>query len=467
MAAAMTVAVACSGLLSGAGAAAAAARPASNVRGGPVGGTWGTAVRVPGLAALSVGGFAETESVSCAAPGDCSAGGTYTDGAHVGQAFVVTQADGRWGPAEEVPGTAALNQGGHYASVLTVSCAAPGDCSAGGLYEGSGFGAFVVSEVNGVWGRARAVTGLQGEGAQLFSVSCAAPGDCTAGGFYGVPNADTAFVVTQTNGSWGRAQQVPGIAALEKGGDARIKSVSCTAPGDCSAGGEYEARYSQQAFVVTQADGRWGRAQEVPGTAVLNHGGWAQVSSVSCAAPGECSAGGYYSQYRGGGTPGFVVDERHGVWGTAEPVTGPGAQEVWSVSCAAPGECSAVGDVYVVTEKHGAWGTAEQVPGLAALNTGADAGIDTVSCAAPGDCSAGGFYTNPDYQSFVVGQQHGVWGTAEEVRGTAETDGLWGELTSVSCAAPGDCSAGGYYDPKPPSSDTRAYLVSETAGRCS
>jgi hypothetical protein len=35
------------------------------------------AEQVPGLAALSVGGFAETESVSCAAPGDCSAGGYY------------------------------------------------------------------------------------------------------------------------------------------------------------------------------------------------------------------------------------------------------------------------------------------------------------------------------------------------------------------------------------------------------
>jgi hypothetical protein len=355
MAAAMTVAAACSGLLCSAGAAAAAAHPPSSARGAPAGGTWGKAQGVPGVSALNVGGFAETESVSCAAPGDC-----------------------------------------------------------------------------------------------------------TAGGFYGVPNSDRAFVVTETNGTWGRAEQVPGTAALNKGGDARVESVSCAAPGDCSAGGEYEARYSQQAFVVTQADGTWGTAEEVPGTAVLNTGRWAQVNSVSCAAPGECSAGGGYSR-RGGAELGFVVDESHGVWGTAEQVAGLNAQEVRSVSCAAPGECSAVGDLYVVTEKHGVWGAAEQVPGLAALNTGGLADIDTVSCSAPGDCSAGGFYTNPAYQAFVVGQQHGVWGAAEEVRGTAETDGFWGELTSVSCAAPGDCSAGGYYNPRPRSSHTRAYVVSETA----
>jgi len=84
----------------------------------------------------------------------------------------------------------------------------------------------------------------------------------------------------------------------------------------------------------------------------------------------------------------------------------------------------------------------------------------------PGDCSAGGFYTNTSgYQAFVVGQQHGVWGAAEGVGGTAEAEGFWGELTSVSWAAPGDCSAGGYYNPKPRSSRTRAYVVSETADR--
>jgi hypothetical protein len=462
VAAVMTAAAACSGLLCSAGVAAAAAHPGSSARGASAGGTWGKREQVPGLTALSAGGFAETESVSCAAPGDCSAGGTYTDGLGVGQAFVVTQTNGTWGEAEEVPGTAALNKGGHDAQVFAVSCAAPGDCSAGGFYEGRGFGAFVVSEVNGTWGRARAVTGLRGEGARLSSVSCAAPGDCTAGGYYGVPNKERSFVVTQTNGTWGTAEQVPGTAALNAGGVARVESVSCAAPGDCSAGGIYEAHSSEQAFVVTQTDGTWGTAEEVPGTAVPNTGRWAQVSSVSCAAPGECSAGGYYSR-RGGLEPGFVVDESHGVWGTAEQVTGLNAQEVRSVSCAAPGECSAVGNFYVVAEKHGVWGTAEQVPGLAALNTGGLADIDTVSCAAPGDCSAGGFYTNPSYQGFVVNQQHGVWGTAQEVRGTTETDGLWGELTSISCAAPGQCSAGGYDNPKPPSSRTRAYVVSETA----
>ena len=85
-----------------------------------------------------------------------------------------------------------------------------------------------------------------------------------------------------------------------------MASVSCATAGDCSAGGDYYAA-GNQAFVVTQANGTWGRAEEVPGTAALNTGGGAQVTSVSCAAAGQCSAGGYYD---GSGHQAFVVTER-------------------------------------------------------------------------------------------------------------------------------------------------------------
>jgi hypothetical protein len=91
VAAAMTVAAACSGLLCSAGAAAAAAHRAGSAGGAPAGGTWGRAERVPGLAALNQGGFAETGSVSCAAPGECSAGGFYAPRSSRTQAFVVSE----------------------------------------------------------------------------------------------------------------------------------------------------------------------------------------------------------------------------------------------------------------------------------------------------------------------------------------------------------------------------------------
>jgi len=43
-------------------------------------------------------------------------------------------------------------------------------------------------------------------------------------------------------------------------------------------------RGGQQAWVASEAGGRWGRAEEVPGTAALNAGGNAAVTSVSCTA---------------------------------------------------------------------------------------------------------------------------------------------------------------------------------------
>jgi hypothetical protein len=146
-----------------------------------------------------------------------------------------------------------------------------------------------------------------------------APGSPIGGDFQ-------AFVVSEQNGHWGTAIRVPGTAKLNVDGNAALNSVSCTAPGTCSAGGSYlDGAGTLQAFVVNQWNGRWGAAMEVPGTAKLNSGGDAAVASVSCTAPGTCGAGGTYTS----GTPGlggthvFVVGERNGRWGTAIALSVP------------------------------------------------------------------------------------------------------------------------------------------------
>jgi len=95
-------------------------------------------------------------------------------------------------------------------------------------------------------------------------------------------------------GAWGSATEVPGTAALNKGGVAGVISVSCASAGNCGASGFYADGTGQQAFVVSETNGTWGTAKEVPGTATLNKGGRAAADSVSCAAPGNCSAGGAY-----------------------------------------------------------------------------------------------------------------------------------------------------------------------------
>jgi hypothetical protein len=467
-------AAAAAALLAGASPAAAQARA---FVGSPTaaGGGWGKAIEVPGTAALNTGGNsgAGFGPVSCPSAGNCSAGGFYTDSTNSQQVFVVGEVHGSWGKAKEIPGTAALNTGGS-AVVNSVSCASAGNCAAGGYYTvGRGdLQAFVVSEVHGTWGPAEEVPGTaalnQGGGAGVNSVSCPSAGNCSAGGFYKESSAGgfftQAFVVSEVHGTWGKAREVPGTDARNTGGLAVVNSVSCASVGNCSAGGSYtDSSGNQQAFVVTQTNGTWGTAKEVPGTAALNQGGTAAVTSVSCASAGTCSAGGYYDD-SSGVVQMLVVSQVNGTWGNAREIPGTAAlnqtnrvvQNVF-VSCASAGNCS-VGGVYqdssghvqafVVSQVNGMWGTAEEIPGTAALNAGGAAYVNAVSCASAGNCDAGGNYTDSsgNQQAFVVSQVHGTWGTAEEVRGTAalNTGGLAGTGT-LSCAPEGTCSAGGGY----------------------
>jgi hypothetical protein len=133
-------------------------------------------------------------------------------------------------------------------------------------------------------------------------VSCPSPGSCGAAGTY-TDGTDQlqAFVANQTNGTWGKAIEVPGIQALNIAGDADFITLSCASPGNCSAGGEYGVRegHFEQAFVVTETNGTWGKAIQIPGTAALNKDGQASIASLSCASPGRCSAVGYYTDGRG------------------------------------------------------------------------------------------------------------------------------------------------------------------------
>jgi hypothetical protein len=467
-------------LAAGGGPAAAQARSSAGSAGSTSaasGGTWGTAIEVPGTAALNTGGNATVQAVSCPSAGNCTAGGYYNVGAEV---FVVSEVHGTWGKAIKVPGSAALNTGGG-AQINSVSCASAGNCTAGGWYTVSAgdIQAFVVNQVNGTWHQAKPVaTALNlGGGGAVNSVSCASAGNCTAGGTYNAGSAaeffQDAFVVSEVNGTWGTAKEVPGTATLNAGGNANITSVSCASAGNCSAGGWYtQSSGNQQAFVITQTGSTWGTAKEVPGTAALNQTGFAVVNSVSCTSPGNCTAGGEYNDSSDRGQA-FTVTQTGGTWAKAKKVPGTGALNqgggagvngaaVTSVSCRSAGNCSAGGQykdsaghfqVFVVTKTNGTWGTAIEVPGFAALNAGGSAaigsaGIASVSCASAGNCSTGGNYTDNSGhgQVFVDSQTNGTWGTAEQVPGTATLNtGGFAEMSSVSCAPAGTCSAGGFY----------------------
>ena len=438
---------------SSAGGARARAPVVAGVGATTSGGAWGQAKEV--AAALNTGGFAYVQSVSCASAGNCTAGGSYNSSGFF-QAFVVTETNGAWGQAKEV--AAALNTR-NDAGLKSVSCASAGNCTAGGFYtDSSGFSqAFVVTEAHGAWGKAQEVAGALNTGgwAHVDSVSCTSAGNCAAGGFYSVGSGFHGFVVTETHGAWGKPQQITGAGA--------VVSVSCASAGNCAAGGTYSDRSSDSlAFVVTETHGIWGKLQQVAGA--LNTGGFgAHVFSVSCASAGNCSAGGSYSG--SSGALAFVVDEANGIWGKAQQVAAAlntgGRSQVDSVSCGSAGNCSAGGfytdssahsQAFVVTERHGIWGKAQEV--AAALNTGGSAAVSSVSCGSAGNCSAAGSGS----AAFVVDEANGIWGKAQEVAGALSVRGGAG-LASVSCTVSGSCSAGGSYQDR--SARTQAFVVSK------
>jgi hypothetical protein len=435
-------------------------------------GPWTSAIEVPGLAALNAGGRAEVQSVSCGAPGDCAAVGSYLDASGNLQGFVVSQQGGAWGNAIEVPGLAALNVAG-FAEALTVSCGSAGNCSAGGYFfdHRNHQQAFVVSERNGTWGNAIAVPRLAALSlgfAEVVTISCEPAGSCSAGGYYYDKHGQQGFVVSEQNGRWGAALAVPGLAALNagfKGLDAiaGVTSVSCTAPGNCAAGGGYQDRHGHgQGFLVSERNGTWGKAIKPPGLVPLNAGGEAGINSVSCTTPGNCAAGGSY-QDGTGQAQGFVISQRNGTWGAATKVPGlpslaasAGPTRVNAVACTSAASCVAAGGYvdrhghgqgFVVSLRNGTWNQATPVPGLSALNTGNSARVLAVSCSSADNCSAGGTYLNRkgSQLGFVVSEQNGIWGNAIEVPGLASLNAGVAQISAVSCAPGGGCSVGGFY----------------------
>jgi hypothetical protein len=165
-------------------------------------------------------------------------------------------------------------------------------------------------------------------------------------GFTGVV-ASAVSSASPAKGTWSRFMAVPGLGDLSPGVNETFTSISCTGPGDCTAGGAdnstdpTHASSLNQAWVASEASGTWGSAQAVPGTATLNTSSGAATTAVSCSWPGNCVAVGYADyQYSktAVGTAGFVVNQVNGIWGTARPVpaftSAVHFAQVTAVSCA-------------------------------------------------------------------------------------------------------------------------------------
>lgn len=377
-------------------------------------------------------------ALSCASRSDCTAVGIYADRSGGDRVFAITERHGAWGRALGIAIPAASKT--INVALPLLSCASAGNCTAGGDYDVRRQSvAFVVSETNGTWGQPHQVR------SNPTDISCPAPGDCMAVLARG-------YLLSQTHGIWGTAFPVPGLAALDHGRPVPAQVITCPSPGNCTTAGSYSASAApfDRGFVATERHGTWGRAQPVtsrPADALA-------LTLLSCPSAGNCVAGG--GIYPPAGSPGaFAVTESHGTWGTAQTLPGtsqPGAGGISQLDCTAAGACSAAGDFvvphkpedlaepFVSVEKNGTWHTAQTVAGARPGSA-----LDWLSCAAAGNCVlAGGIVFHGQIQAGSAAQVNGRWGPAGILDGIRALDhGQPAQIEAVSCPARSGCTAVG------------------------
>jgi hypothetical protein len=253
--------------------------------------------------ALGVGSFILVDALSCPSIGECVLGGQYLDRHGEDQALLADEKNGRWQAAREAPGTAKLNASGQ-GSIESVSCPSPGNCGATGSYgdRPDHTQLFVLDETSGRWGTAKELPGLArlntGGHAIDGEISCPSAGNCVTDGDYTDNKSLQAVVATEKNGRWGRAEKVPGTAKLNVGGAAL--TVSCSRSGNCGIGGLSLGKSgTEQAFVANVVNGHWRLAREVPGSGTLNKDGNAAILTMSCTSTTACTAGGSYTDSKG------------------------------------------------------------------------------------------------------------------------------------------------------------------------
>jgi hypothetical protein len=214
---------------------------------------------------------------------------------------------------------------------------------------------------SGVWELAQPAQfgeGVLSNGSFFSEVSCASPGNCTAVGWFeyqidGQEDlASEAITMTSIDGEWETARPAQfeeGIQSDWPG--AWFGSVSCTSPGNCTAVGGFKNNAGHyEVFTMTSNDGEWETARPAQfGEGIQSDRPDAVLTSVSCASPGNCTAVGSFTN-SAGHNEAFTMTSNDGEWETARPAQfEEGIQSdrpdavLNSVSCASPGHCTAVG----------------------------------------------------------------------------------------------------------------------------
>jgi hypothetical protein len=326
----------------------------------------------------------------------------------------------------------------------------------------------------------------------LVSVSCASAGNCSAVGTYTSTSGTThGLLLTESSGVWAPGVRAGSFFAGGPDVTVRLYSVSCASAGNCAAVGTVTLDNQTGGLMLTQTSGVWA-AQGHAAIPPLNDNGTLPdvdgLSSVSCASVGNCTAVGYFGNYVGSSlnAQGLLVTETSGVWAPgvravlpADADSNPDVDLI-SVSCSSAGDCAAAGtygdssgnfQTVLLTQTSGAWGTGVKAslpdgagPGTPAATPPPFASWPAVSCPSAGHCTAVGTYVDgssgpcPPFtqpvcpfvgQGLLLTQTSGAWATGVKagLPSDASDPRTLVTLSSVSCSSAGNCAAVGTYQP--------------------
>ncbi len=324
---------------------------------------------------------------------------------------------------------------------------------------------------------ADAGTGSTDPNVYTATTTCPAANGCVTVGWYDDTSGNPwGLIETQSGTTWTDteapqpanagtgANQGFWFGSRNCGFDAPCRAVSCPTASFCVAVGQYkDAGGFLQPVVDTFSNGAWSSqegalpADSATDTSVTNPNGY--LYSVSCASPSSCVAVGQYTT-TGGTTAAYITTLAGTTWSAAAaPLpsdSSGGTSLLFGVSCATPGNCAASGQYnstggnagLLETLANGTW-TATRAPVPANAATGSSFTVDIqVVCGSASSCVAVGSY---EIQGGGGGPLVNTWnGSAwtgiEAPMPSDATAGGGGQLTAVSCASPSSCVGVGLYE---------------------
>ena len=369
------------------------------------------------------------QSVSCSGAGACAAVGTY-DRSDTGTVPFSEASNGTTWTVHAMP----LSNGATTGAFGSVSCSAATACLAVG-----GAGSQMVADAwNGSsWSAVSPPAPPSANTADLAGVSCTATG-CVAVGWYDDPNGYHPISESRVGTTWTRHA----IAEPVNGSNATPLDISCVNVTGCVAVGTYFNNRFANVPLVESFDGSSWAAQAAPKPVGSIS---TQLQAVSCVAS-ECLATGEYNT-RSHGARSFAERETGASWTVVSTPRTTGARASWlsAVACGSKTSCVAVGAYETDAALPGMLAETWNGSGwtMSTIGQGADGELKGVACAAPTSCMAVGDTTDQFYANNPVVEQ---WdgSTWTNLAFTVPAGYAQGSLDSVSCTGPSSCVAVGY-----------------------